>query len=133
MTETRVTLENPPTIHAPAGYSHLARVRGGPLLFIAGQVALDVEGNLVGPDDYTAQAEQVFTNLRAALTAAGASFRDVAKITYFVRDLAHLPEIRAVRDRFLEPGLRPASTAVGVCALARPDLLIEIEAVAAPP
>ncbi|HTT73701.1 MAG TPA: RidA family protein [Thermoplasmata archaeon] len=124
---------DPPTLHAPRGYSHVAIVRARTLVFVAGQVALDPTGTLVGPGDLRAQAEQVFRNLGAALAAAGATFRDVAKLTYFLRDIGHLPEVRAVRDRYLDAEHPPTSTAVAVTALFRPDALLEVEAVAALP
>ena len=76
-----VRIHNPPTLAPPQGYSHVAEVRGGTLVFIAGQVALDPTGAVVGPGDYTAQAEQVFHNLGLALASAGATFRDVVKLT----------------------------------------------------
>ena len=114
----------------PRGYSHVAEVRGGKHDFNAGQVALDPSGTVVGPGDYTAQAEQVFHNLGLALASAGATFRDVVKLTYFVLDVTHLPEVRAVRDRFLDPEHLPASTAVEVRGLFRPEIVLEIEAVA---
>ena len=129
MTE-RIHLHNPPTLAPPRGYSHVAEVRGGTLVFVAGQVALDPSGTVVGPGDYTAQAEQVFHNLGLALASAGATFRDGVKLTYFVLDVTHLPEVRAVRDRFLDPEHLPASTAVEVRGLFRPEIVLEIEAVA---
>ena len=130
MSAERVRIHSPPSIAPPTGYSHIAEVRGGTLVFVAGQVALDAAGALVGPGDYRAQAEQVFRNLGAALTAAGATFRDVVKLTIYVLDVAHLPEIREVRDRFVDPRRPPTSTAVQVSRLFRPDVLVEIDAVA---
>jgi len=130
MSAERVRIHSPPSIAPPTGYSHVAEVRGGTLVFVAGQVALDAAGALVGPGDYRAQAEQVFRNLGAALTAAGATFRDVVKLTIYVLDVAHLPEIREVRDRFVDPRRPPTSTAVQVSRLFRPDVLVEIDAVA---
>lgn len=126
----RVKIHNPPTLAPPRGYSHVAEVRGGKLVFVAGQVALDPSGAVVGPGDYTAQAGQVFHNLGLALASAGATFRDVVKLTYFVLDATRLPEVRVVRDRFLDPDHPPASTAVEVRALYRPEIVLEVEAVA---
>ena len=128
-----VKIHNPPTLAPPRGYSHVAEVRGGKLVFVAGQVALDAAGKVVGPGDYRAQTEQVFRNLGLALASAGATFRDVVKLTYFVLDVAHLPEVRAVRDRFLDPEHPPASTAVEVRGLFRPEIVLEVEAVASVP
>ncbi len=131
MAPPQVQFANPATIAPPTGYSHVADVRGGRLVFVAGQVALDPSGALVGPGDYRAQAEQVFRNLAAALTHVGGSFRNVVKMTIFVRDMAQLPEVREVRDRYVDRERPPTSTAVGVAALARPEFLLEVEAVAA--
>ena len=122
---------NPETMHRPSGYSHVAEVSEGKLVFIAGQVAMDKEGNLIGKDDFAAQARQVFENLKAAVEAAGGSFGDVIKLNYYCVDLSHLPEIRAVRDEFIDRSKPPASTAVEVRRLFRPEFLIEIDAVAA--
>ena len=126
----RVDFLNPSTMHPPVGYSHVARVRGGGLVFISGQVALDPSGVVVGPGDYTRQAEQTFQNLGLALEAAGTNFHSLVKLTVFVTDIRGLPEIRAVRNRFIDTTRPPASTAVQVSRLFRPELLLEIEAIA---
>jgi len=107
---------------------------GGPLVFVAGQTALDRDGNLVGGNNLEAQADQVFRNLGYALKAAGCTPRDLVKLNVFVRDMAGLPLYRKARDRFLgadNPPAAPAITLVEVSKLFRDDLLIEIEAVAA--
>lgn len=127
---TDVSLFNPKTLHKPNGYSHVAEVSRGKLVFIAGQVALDRQGNLVGKDDYAAQTRQVFENLKEAVEAAGGTLRDIVKLNYFCVDLSHLPEIRSVRESFFDRDRLPVSTAVEVRRLFRPDTLIEIEAVA---
>ncbi len=126
-----VALLNPKTIHHPNGYSHVAEISRGKLVFISGQVALDSQGNLVGKDDYAAQTRQVFENLKAAVEAAGGTLKDIVKLNYYCVDLSRLPEIRAVRDSFLDKERLPVSTAVEVRRLFRPDILIEVEAVAA--
>jgi enamine deaminase RidA (YjgF/YER057c/UK114 family) len=102
----------------------------GRLVAISGQVAFDASGQVIGAGDPSAQARQVFENLRRCLAAAGATFGDVIKFTYFVTDMAYLPAVRAVRDEFLAGAQPPASTAVQVVALAWPELLLEIEALA---
>ena len=122
---------NPETLSRPVGYSHVVEARAGRLVFISGQVAFDQQGNLVGAGDMAAQAEQVFENLKAALAAAGAGFGDVVKLTFFIVDMARMPAVREVRNRYLDPAHIPASTAVEVKSLVRPELLIEIEAIAA--
>jgi enamine deaminase RidA (YjgF/YER057c/UK114 family) len=111
------------------GYSHVVS-GSGRLVAISGQVAFDEHGEVVGAGDAEAQARQVFENLRRCLAAAGATFDDVIKLTYFVTDVAHMPAIRAARDEFLGTGPLPASSAVQVAALVFPDLLLEIEALA---
>ncbi len=121
---------NPETMHRPTGYTHVVEVTGGHPVYIAGQVALDPTGTLVGPGDIRAQARQVFDNLRMALGAVGATFEQVVKLNYYLVDATHLPVVREVRDQFVNPLRLPASTAVEVRRLFRDDLLIEVEAIA---
>jgi enamine deaminase RidA (YjgF/YER057c/UK114 family) len=131
---SRVTLFNPEALFVPAaGYSQVAEVGGGKLVYIAGQVPFDKSGNLVGKDDFLAQTEQVFRNLKAAVEAAGGSFSDVVKLNYFAVegvDSSLLPEVLKVRDRFVNTKTPPVSTFVFVKRLVRPEWLIEVEAVA---
>jgi enamine deaminase RidA (YjgF/YER057c/UK114 family) len=126
---------NPPGLMKPTGYTHVVAAQGGRLVFIAGQVALDADGNVVGKGDLGAQAKQVFANLKTALAAAGAQPKDVVKtVTCIVGyDPAQLPPLREARQAFYGTAEPPASTLVGVQALARPDFLIEIEAFAIVP
>jgi enamine deaminase RidA (YjgF/YER057c/UK114 family) len=131
MLMSNIEIFNPPTIAAPKGYSHVAVVTSGKIVFIAGQVALAPDGTFVGEGDPRAQAEQVFRNLQAALEAAGGNFSHVVKLNFYVTDVAHLPIYREVRDQFIDTARPPASTAVEVRSLFRPECLIEIEAVAA--
>ncbi|MFJ1576934.1 RidA family protein [Streptomyces sp. NPDC088182] len=125
-------------LHSPAGvapgngYSHVVWGTGR-FVAVSGQCAFDEEGALVGEGDPAAQARQVFENLRRCLAAAGASFDDVVKLTYFVTDVAHLPAIREARDAVIDTACPPASSAVQVSALFRPELLLEIEAFAIVP
>jgi reactive intermediate/imine deaminase len=118
-----------PSVRTPPGYSHA--VQAGGVLFISGQVPLDANGAVVGLDDMAEQTRQVFRNLGAVLEAAGATFADVVKLTYFVRDINAVASIRAARDEFIDTANPPASTLVEVSRLFMPDLLIEVEAVAA--
>ncbi len=125
---------NPPGMMKPAGYSHVAKVTGGALVYIAGQVSADASGNLVGEGDLEAQAEQVFKNLKAAVEAAGGAMADIIKLNvYLVAEVGYddLPKYRAARDRYVNVARPPASTLLVVTRLARPGWLIEIEAVAA--
>ncbi len=122
---------NPEGIHPPTGYVHVVQASGGRTIYVAGQVPLDAGGNVVGAGDLEGQTRQVFTNLRTALEAAGAGFEHVVKMNTYVVD--YRPEMRgayrAVRNEFI-PDEFPASTLVGVQALAQSDFLIEIEAIA---
>jgi 2-iminobutanoate/2-iminopropanoate deaminase len=131
----RATRSNPNTVAAPMGtYSQAVRVETGDAVWIhvSGQIAIDLEGNLVGPGDVRAQTRQVFENLKAILEANGATFADVVKIGTYLTTLDDLAGMREVRGEYLtaEP---PASTAVQVVALVVPDALIEIDLVAVVP
>lgn len=124
---------NPLELSVPANYSHVAVVSGGRTVYVSGQVALDATGRVVGKDDLHAQTVQVYENLRAALGAAGASFADVIKMSTFVvgLDPDRARVVREVRAQYLPAGHKPASTMVGVTSLVNPDLLVEVEVVAA--
>ena len=115
---------------APAGYSQVVEVRGGRTLYISGQVALDSSGNVVGPGDFSAQVKQVFTNLKARLDEAGASFNNVVKLNFYLLDAGNLPIVRDVRDTYVNREQPPASTLVVVKQLFRPELLVEVDAIA---
>lgn len=128
-----VRLFSPETLSRPMGYSHVAQVSSGKLVYIAGQVALDADGQIVGKDDFEQQLRQVFTNLEYALKAAGASFADVVKLNYFCSeqvDPSSISVVRTVRDEYLNRDAPPVSTFVYVSRLVRPEWLIEVEAVA---
>jgi enamine deaminase RidA (YjgF/YER057c/UK114 family) len=107
-------------------------VTGGTTVYIAGQIALDIGGNLIGAGDLHAQAVQVFKNLQIALESAGATFSDVVKLNMFVVNYSpdDLPALRAVLTEYLPETNRPVSTLVGVTSLARDGLLIEVEVIA---
>jgi enamine deaminase RidA (YjgF/YER057c/UK114 family) len=126
-----VELSNPASLPQPSGYSHLAGIPpGSRLVWLAGQVPLTADGSLAS-GEWEGQTRQVMENIGAGLEAGGASWEDVFKLTIYVVDMAGLPTIRAVRDEFVNVERPPTSTLVQVVALARPDLLLEIEAVAA--
>ncbi len=124
---------NPSSVHKPRGYTHVVAVDGGRMVFVAGQVAFDQDGNLVGTGNLRAQADKALDNLVAALAAAGATAADVVKINTYVVSYkpADLAIVREARARFFGDQNPPASTLIGVQALAVEGLLIEIEAVAA--
>jgi enamine deaminase RidA (YjgF/YER057c/UK114 family) len=123
---------NPPTLYKPPGYSHVVEVRGpGRVVYIAGQLGFDAQGNLVGAaGDFRAQAMQAFENLKLALAAVGAGFGDVVKLNNYLTDMSHLPVFREVRDHYLNVSAPPASTTIEISKFARDGALIEIEAVA---
>ncbi|MEJ8671769.1 RidA family protein [Streptomyces sp. NBC_01614] len=118
---------------APAAqYTHVV-LGTGRFVAVSGQLALDEDGKPVGEGDPEAQARQVFENLRRCLTAAGATFDDVIKLTYFVTDMAHMPALRTARAEHIPDDRLPAASAVQVAGLVRPEFLMEIEAFAVLP
>jgi reactive intermediate/imine deaminase len=119
---------NPPTLSTPTGYTHVVAPQRGRLVFIAGQVAADKSGGIVGRGDFKAQAKQVFENLKAAVEAAGGTMADVAKINVYATDLSQISAMREVRQQYFT-GNPPASTLVQVVSLARPEYMLEIEAI----
>lgn len=127
---SRLTHVGAPEGVAPGrGYSHVVWGTGR-FVAVSGQCAFDEGGGIVGVGDAAAQSRQVFENLRRCLAAAGATFDDVVKLTFFVTDVAHLPAVRTARDAVFDMTRPPASSAVQVAALIRPELLVEIEAFA---
>ncbi|HEY5130601.1 MAG TPA: RidA family protein [Bradyrhizobium sp.] len=125
---------SPKTLMPPAGYSHIAKVNHGTIVYLAGQVSSDASGTLIGEGNFEAQAEQVFRNLKIAVEAAGGTMADIVKLNIYLVaevDQAAVPKLRAIRDRYVNAEKPPASTLVVVSRLARPGWLIEIEAVAA--
>lgn len=123
---------NPPALNPTNGFSHVVTATGGKTIYVSGQVSVNERAEVVGKGDLRAQVEHTFENLKTALAAAGATFADVVKVTYYVVDLKpeHVGHIREVRRKYLDPQNPPASTLVGVAALVVPDWLIEIEVVA---
>lgn len=125
---------SPATLPPPAGYSHVAKVNKGTLIYLAGQVSSDASGKLVGEGNFEAQVEQVFVNLKLGLEAAGATMADIVKMNIYLVaevDPSEVPKFRAIRDRYVNVAKPPASTLVVVTRLARPGWLVEIEAIAA--
>ena len=115
---------------APLGYSHIVEVRSGRTFYIAGQLALDQNGKLVGPGDFRAQVKQVFENLKIRLEEVGAAFKDVVKLNYYLTDASDLQALRETRDSYINTENPPASTLVVVKQLVREEFLVEIEAIA---
>lgn len=114
-------------VHPTIGYSQAWKC--GDTIYVAGQVAMDVDRNIVGPGDFVKQCDQVFENIRRVLAAAGATMDDVVKLTTFVLDIENVPALREARARHLKTP-EPAGTLLVVKSLASPDYLIEIEAIA---
>jgi enamine deaminase RidA (YjgF/YER057c/UK114 family) len=131
---TNFRLFNPETLMTPtAGYSQVAEVTGGKQVYIAGQVSLDKAGALVGKDDFSVQVEQVFKNLKAAVEASGGDFNDVIKLNFYCSesvDPSLIPQVRGIRDKYVNTQNPPVSTFVIVHRLVRPEWLIEVDAVA---
>lgn len=123
---------NPPQLARPSGFSHVTCGPVAQMVFVSGQVAYDADGNVVGEGDLAAQTRQVLDNLSHALQAAGSDMGHVMKLTFFMRDMSPgaIATVREVRKAFLDPDRLPASTMVGVTALARDSLLLEVEAYA---
>jgi reactive intermediate/imine deaminase len=121
---------SPDTLPPPFGYSHVVDAPATRVVYISGQVPLDAAGELVGEGDFAAQVRQVFENLSAALAAADASWDDVVKLNYFVRDVGQVASLRSIRDEYVNTERPPASTLVEVSSLFRDEVLVEIEAVA---
>ena len=120
---------NPAAIAKPGGYTHVVEVTGpGRIVYIAGQLGLKPNGDIAG--DFRAQCVQAFENLKAALAAVGATFDDVVKLNNYLIDISqNLGHYREVRDKYVNTAQPPASTTIGIPALARPDALYEVEAV----
>lgn len=121
---------NPNGISKPTGYTHVVATDARKTIFISGQIGLDAQGNI--REGLRAQTIQVFENLKIALAAVGATFENVVKVTTLI--VNYKPEDRAIlreiRSQYFDAQHPPASTLIGVQALAFPELLIEIEAVA---
>ncbi|WCB95211.1 2-iminobutanoate/2-iminopropanoate deaminase [Baekduia alba] len=112
-----------------SAYAYSAAIAVGNLLFVSGQSSVDDDGATVGAGDFEAQGHQTFRNLRRALEAGGSSLADVAKVTIFLTDMAHIGAVVALRKRYFTAPY-PADSLVEVRALSRPELEIEIEAIA---
>ena len=132
-----VRFSNPSTIAKPLStYSQMAVVTGGTTIYIAGQVAVDQSGKLVGENDFRAQVEQVFKNIKAAIESAGGDMSNLVKTNYYCAeavDPSQISALREVRDKYINTTAPPTSTFVVVKRLARPEYLLEVEAVAVVP
>jgi enamine deaminase RidA (YjgF/YER057c/UK114 family) len=121
---------NPAGLTKPTGYTHLVIAPDGRTVYIAGQVAFDSTGTVVGAGDFTVQAEQVFKNVQRALLSVNGSLSDLVKTTTFITNINNVAALREIRTRYLSKTQPPANTLIVVAGLARPELMIEIEGVA---
>jgi enamine deaminase RidA (YjgF/YER057c/UK114 family) len=129
----KIRFINPDSLTKPPTYTQVVELTGpGRTVYISGQLATGRDGALVSRD-FQAQAQQVFENLKAALAAVGASFKDVVKINSYLADIAQLPILREVRAGYLNAAALPASTTLGGASFAREGALLEVEVVAALP
>ena len=126
------TFHNPTSLCPTFGWTHVVASSGVRTIHISGQVGIDATGKVIVPGDLMRQTDQAFENVRLALAAVGATFRDVVNTRLYVVGLKpeHVPIIREVRSRYVDATHPPASTLVGVTALVGPEWLIEIEATA---
>ena len=131
-----IKILNPDALGKPLGqYSHMTRVKASEFLFIAGQVATDRAGKLVGADDFDAQCVQTFANVEAALKSAGAGFGNIVEFTTYLvhsQDIAKFMTFRLREFPKMFPGgAYPPNTLLIVDRLVQEGLLIEVQAVAA--
>jgi reactive intermediate/imine deaminase len=115
-------------VEGKSPYSQCTRV--GNLLFISGQVSWDADGNIVAPGDASGQARQALENMRHLLDAAGATMDDVVKVNYYLTNIADGPAVRKIREEYFKSPY-PAATTVEINKLVQPELVLEIEAIAA--
>lgn len=128
--DKQTIFRNPQSMPPANGYTQVVEVRNGRTIYVSGQVAMNQNGELVGPGDLAAQTRQVFENIKAALESSGVSFNDVVKLTFFVTDIAQMQIVRDIRDSYVNTKNPPASSAVEVSKLVNEHFLIEIEAIA---
>ena len=126
---------NPPELGAaPRFYSHAVTIAApAKLIYVSGQISLGPDGSVIGAGDVRRQCEQVFENVTTVLRASGAAWGDVIKMNAYMVGMTdeNVAVFREIRAKYLIPGQRPASTFVGVARLVQPELLIEVEVVAA--
>jgi enamine deaminase RidA (YjgF/YER057c/UK114 family) len=122
-----------PTVYIPKRYAQGVKTTGGTIVWISGQVSQDKNGKVVHRGDFAGQAHQALTNLKAMVEAAGGTIHDIIKVNTYLTDLRYREELARIRADFFPEGKLPASTLVGVTALADPDMLVEIEAIAVIP
>ncbi|MCH7662369.1 MAG: RidA family protein [Chloroflexi bacterium] len=119
---------NPAGLAHPGGYHHV--VKDGNTIYVAGQVSRDKDGKTVGVGDAAAQADQIFSNVQAALNAAGSDMNHIKKLNVFLTHREDIPAYRAARGKFISNDALPVSTLILCAGLADPDFRIEIEVIA---
>ena len=118
------------SVYDPPGYAQAIKVTGAQtILFLSGQVAYSADGGVAHAGDFRGQARACLAALRAQVVAGGGTLANIVKVNTYLTDLRYRPDFAAIREAFFGKKL-PASTMVGVTALAHPDYLIEIEAIA---
>jgi enamine deaminase RidA (YjgF/YER057c/UK114 family) len=127
--DTKPVFASPSDLLPPNGYSHVVTIPSGRLVWTSGQIGVAADGTVAR--GWEAQTRLTFENVGRGLAAAGAGWHDVVKLTFFVVSTDELATVRAVRDEFVNTDAPPTSSLVQVAGLIRPDLLIEVEAVAA--
>ena len=126
-----VERSNPSALANPPGYSHV--VKDGKTVYVAGQLARDSEGKTVGVGDFSAQAEQVFNNVRGALESVGSNMNSIMKMNVFMTHREDIPAYRVIRPKFVPDDALPVSTLILCSGLADPDFRIEVEVIATIP
>lgn len=123
---------NPEGLSKTKAYTQVTTIQNGKMIFISGQVPFNEKGELIGKGDLRSQAGQIFKNLKIALQSAGATFDDVIKVTYYIKDYvpADLPIIREMRAQYFNEENPPSASLIGVQSLFLEDVLIEVEVVA---
>ncbi len=136
MTDTDIRIYNPDALGAPLGqYSHVTRVKASEFLFIAGMLAADADGNVVGERDFDAQCAQVFANIHAALASSGAGWSNVVQFTTYMVHSQSIPEFMEFRlrefPRMFGDGNYPPNTLLLVDRLVQEPFLVEVQTIAA--
>ena len=123
-----VERSNPSALANPPGYSHV--VKDGTTIYVAGQLARNSDGETVGAGDFSAQAEQVFKNIRAALESVGSNMNSIMKMNTFMTHREDIPAYRVVRNKYVPDDALPVSTLILCSGLADPVFRIEVEVIA---
>ncbi len=136
MSDSDIRIYNPDTLGAPLGqYSHVTRVKAGELVFIAGMLSADADGNVIGERDFDAQCTQVFANVHAALASAGADWSNIVQFTTYMVHSQSIAEFMEFRLRefpkMFPDGKYPPNTLLLVDRLVHEPFLIEVQTIAA--